>query len=353
MRNIFTILLLSIVTTIHAQYNDQRSADLRTTSPTSPVQLRNLKDPITQKIPFVGQPMADTARKNIRLRCGMSRPVGNPLLLVDGTIVEFSRLSNIDVNTISDITILNGISGSAIFGPEGAGGAIVVTTVSRLPEAIRILDQHDRSMISGATVCFISSDRRDTLMYVADSAGMVSRKDLRKGNSYEIHVTASGYKKFTGSVNTISNGVIELERDFIMGPDVVVSSGHVIICRRYYECHQLQTAQDCSVQTRLIIDQRSEIMKEPVGNRIISVFPNPVQRGHQVSLKLLAGYFPSGSIRVLTIDGKQVLTVPVNESQKQGLIQVPVSQGWTPGVYIFQLVYANGRPGASEKVILQ
>lgn len=114
----------------------------------------------------------------------------------------------------------------------------------------------------------------------------------------------------------------------------------------------MKVTQDCGVQTKLINDQQSEVVSEQLTNNF-TVYPNPVQRGQQVTLKLLTGYFPSGSIRVLTMDGKQVLTVPVNEDQKQGLILVPVSQGWAPGVYIFQLVYANGRPGASEKVILQ
>jgi len=53
------------------------------------------------------------------------------------------------------------------------------------------------------------------------------------------------------------------------------------------------------------------------------------------------------------VDGKQLLSVPVNGNQKLGLIQVSLQQGWTPGAYIFQLVYANGRVGASEKIIIQ
>ena len=346
MRNTITLLLLLSFMNVSAQ------TDLRTTLQTLPFQLRNLKDPATKKTPAVGLPIVDTVHKNIRLRCGMSRPVGNPLLILDGTIVEYSRLSSIDVYTISDITILNGISGSALFGLEGAGGAIIIITETRLPEAIRIQAQNDKSFISGATVSFISSDRRDTLMYVADSAGQVSRKDLKKGKSYDILVTATGYKDFTSSVSTVRNGVIELERDFITGPEVIVTSGIVFQCGRRCVGHFQQVAQECGVQTKLINDQRSEILSEKLTNNF-TVYPNPVQRGQQVSLKLLAGYFPSGSIRVLTMDGKQVLSVTVNGSQKQGLIQVSMQQSWTSGVYIFQLVYANGRPGASEKVILQ
>lgn len=353
MRIIFINLLLIVVTTTHAQFNDQRRPDLRTTFPTLPAQLRSLKDSLTQKMPVAGLQIESTSSKPIRLRCGSIRTAGMPLLVADGTVMKFSDFSSIDINTICDITALNGISGSAIFGPDGANGVIVVTTDSKTSATIRIQDQYDRSFIPGATVRFISSDKKDTLMYVADSAGLVSRKDLMKGKLYDILVTATGYKSFSGSVSAIRSRAIELDRDFITGPEVIISSGIVCRCSRRCGGHIQQISQGCGVQTKLINDQRSDMVMERVGNFMMSVFPNPVQRGQQVTLKLLDGYFPSGLIRVITMDGKQVLSVPVNGSQKQGLIQVPMLQGWAPGVYIFQLVYANGRPGASEKVILQ
>lgn len=274
------------------------------------------------------------------------------LYVIDGVPEDESALRRLDPSLIESISIFKD-SATRFYSCRPLKPVILINTRRSNNLQITIRDKDDQAPLPGATVSFISSDRRDTLMYVADLAGQVSRKNLKKDKKYDVQVTSSGYKIFAGPVASIRNGVIEVERDIIMGQEVVVSSGHVIICRRYYACHQLQTPLNCCVQTRLINDQRSEIVKEPLGNSIISVFPNPVQRGQQVSLKLSPGYFPSGSIRVITMDGKQVLSVPVNGSQKQGLIQVSMQQSWTPGVYIFQLVYANGRPGASEKVILQ
>ncbi len=221
------------------------------------------------------------------------------------------------------------------------------------PALLRIRDRQDASVLPGATVTFISSDWRDTLMYVADSAGQVNRKDLKKDVSYTINVTATGYKAFTGSVSDLKNGEVSLERDFILGPDVIVSSGHVCICRRLYVCQQQQVSQECGMQVKLIIEQTTEKTSKLLTKRELSVYPNPVQRGQLVSLKLLQGYFPAGTIRVLTLDGKQLFSMAVNGNQQQGLIRLPTQQGWASGLYIFQLVYANERVGASEKVILQ
>ena len=107
------------------------------------------------------------------------------------------------------------------------------------------------------------------------------------------------------------------------------------------------------MQVKLIIEQTTEKTSKLLEKRELSVYPNPVQRGQLVSLKLLKGYFPAGTVRVLTLDGKQLFSMAVNGNQQQGLIRLPTQQGWASGLYIFQLVYANGRVGASEKVILQ
>ena len=68
------------------------------------------------------------AETNIRVR-GESNAGGGasgPIYVVDGTIIA----SNNDINPddIEDISVLQGPQGAALFGPDGANGAIVVTT---------------------------------------------------------------------------------------------------------------------------------------------------------------------------------------------------------------------------------
>ncbi len=289
---------------------------------------------------------------HFRTICGPTKSAEDMMCVIDGVLADAVALKNLNPALIDSIFILKESLKNS-FPCRPPRPVIVIYTKRNSQAGFTIRDKDDQAPLPGATVSFISTDRSDTLMYVADSAGLVSRRDLKKGKLYDILVTATGYKSFAGSVSAIRSSTIELERDLITGPEVIISSGIVCRCSRRCVGHFQQISQGCGVQTMMIIDQRSEVVTERVRNCNMSVFPNPVQRGQQLTLKWLTGYFPSGSIRVLTMDGKQVLTVPVNEGQKQGLIQVPVSQGWAPGVYIFQLVYANGRPGASEKVILQ
>lgn len=69
---------------------------------------------------------ADT---RITLR-GIRSLTGNnqPMLVLDGVPVALSYISSINPNDIADVTILKSASSTAIYGPDGVNGAIVITT---------------------------------------------------------------------------------------------------------------------------------------------------------------------------------------------------------------------------------
>lgn len=69
---------------------------------------------------------ADT-RINLR---GIRSLTGNnqPMLILDGVPIALSYLSSINPNDIQDVTILKSSSSTAIYGPDGVNGALVVTT---------------------------------------------------------------------------------------------------------------------------------------------------------------------------------------------------------------------------------
>jgi len=52
----------------------------------------------------------------------------NPLLVVDGLVLEFSFLSSIDVNDIASVEVLKDAASAAIYGSRAAGGVILITT---------------------------------------------------------------------------------------------------------------------------------------------------------------------------------------------------------------------------------
>ncbi len=221
------------------------------------------------------------------------------------------------------------------------------------PALLHIRDGQDASVLPGATVTYISSDRRDTLMYVADSLGNVGLKELNKRKPYTVHVTASGYLTFTGLLDDQVTGEIRLERDFKNGPDVIISSFHAIGCGRGCGSGHQLAGQNCIRQGALI---RDRLLTDSLAQLVAAgfrVYPNPVYRGQQINLRFLHGYFPEGRIQVLSLDGRILFSMPVNAGKNQGQVLIPTKQGWASGIYIFRLLYANGRVGASEKVILQ
>ena len=61
---------------------------------------------------------------------GIRSLTGNnqPMLILDGVPIALGFLNSINPNDITDVTILKSASSTAIYGPDGANGAIVVTT---------------------------------------------------------------------------------------------------------------------------------------------------------------------------------------------------------------------------------
>ncbi|MCX6318547.1 MAG: SusC/RagA family TonB-linked outer membrane protein [Bacteroidetes bacterium] len=61
---------------------------------------------------------------------GIRSLTGNnqPMLILDGVPIALTYISSINPNDITDVTILKSASATAIYGPDGANGAIVITT---------------------------------------------------------------------------------------------------------------------------------------------------------------------------------------------------------------------------------
>ncbi|HUM96565.1 MAG TPA: SusC/RagA family TonB-linked outer membrane protein [Chitinophagaceae bacterium] len=61
---------------------------------------------------------------------GIRSLTGNnqPMLILDGVPISLGYLSSINPNDITDVTILKSASATAIYGPDGTNGALVVTT---------------------------------------------------------------------------------------------------------------------------------------------------------------------------------------------------------------------------------
>jgi TonB-linked SusC/RagA family outer membrane protein len=103
-----------------------KSSELTQASPV------NLQNGLTGKVSGLNIQTTNAgvfAQTRITLR-GIRSLTGNnqPMLVLDGVPLGLGFLSSINPNDISDVTILKSSSATAVYGPDGVNGAIVVTT---------------------------------------------------------------------------------------------------------------------------------------------------------------------------------------------------------------------------------
>ena len=103
-----------------------KSSELTQASPV------NLQNGLTGKVSGLNIQTTNSgvfANTRITLR-GIRSLTGNnqPMLVLDGVPLGLGFLSSINPNDIADVTILKSSSSTAIYGPDGVNGAIVVTT---------------------------------------------------------------------------------------------------------------------------------------------------------------------------------------------------------------------------------
>ncbi|HMR91284.1 MAG TPA: SusC/RagA family TonB-linked outer membrane protein [Chitinophagaceae bacterium] len=73
----------------------------------------------------LGTPSSNFGEGNVRIRGSASLEGGNPIYVVDGTVVN---LSAVNLDDVESLTVLKGPSATAIYGVRGAGGVILITT---------------------------------------------------------------------------------------------------------------------------------------------------------------------------------------------------------------------------------
>ena len=103
-----------------------RAAELTQAAPV------NLQNGLTGKvsglnITTTSSDVLGTNRINLR---GIRSITGNnqPMLILDGVPISISYLNSLNPNDIADVSILKSSTGTAIYGPDGVNGAIVITT---------------------------------------------------------------------------------------------------------------------------------------------------------------------------------------------------------------------------------
>ena len=332
MRKMFTLCLLLLYSICFSQQ----------------ITFNSLGEALNGRMPSCGvvtyQKKDTIAENRFVIRCATTCLNTEPLIVVDGIpLTRNSDINKISVNDIETVTVLKNPSATAIFGRDGANGVLLVTTKGINERKFIIKDLLDGSRIAGATVSFTSiTDKNDKLQFAANDSGVVVTNKLNRSTNYKTTVSAVGHQTLEGnfgnSYNTETKEIL-LAREIKTCPEVVVTCFE---CVRTIHCGY-----------RITVIKSSEVSNVKQKTESFTVFPNPVSKGRILNIKFKTTDSQKKILRVLSVDGRLLSTIPVNTDKARSGFQIQTDGRWAAGIYFVQLLYENGQVVASEKVILQ
>ncbi len=288
----------------------------------------------------------DTVPVKIFIRCGGTFSSNcEPLIVIDGIpLLENKLFSAIDTSEIERIDILKNSVSTAIYGADGVNGVILVTTKKAGLRKFIINDFLDGNPIPGATLSFMHSDRKDTIILIANDSGIVVTDRLKGFKNYDLSVSAIGYKQ---SKQTISNSYVTKNQKVLMERDV--KQCEEVILSQCIHCRRIGCG-GCMVRRKITYTDSS--FRSFPGMQIGKVFPNPVSKGRAITIETEIILDGPIDLRLISLDGKLLLLQHQQSIKGLNRFVLNTDQRWADGIYIVQL-YANGQLLASDKVVIQ
>ena len=277
----------------------------------------------------------------IRMHCCRTLDENNkPLIVVDGIPIVEENWKSIVPDNIERIDILKNADAAAIYGCRAANGVIIITTKSANQRKFIIKDFLDGNPIAGATVSFISYDKRDTIMTAANDSGIVVVDKLKRAANYVLSVTAAGYKSFSQSYKIDDNKkqTILVENSPKMCNEVILS-----VIAEYKK-------KRCFIGFADVINKKVTDVSLKTPESLFKTYPNPVIRGSELNLKV--SKHSDIVVRIISLDGKQILQKTVKSNADMDVFSIQSDSRWSAGIYFVQ-VYANGKLIASDKLVIQ
>ncbi len=277
----------------------------------------------------------------IRLRCRATLIEDKPLYIVDGYPVAEADIQRLNPNDNVRIDILKGATAGAIYGRKGANGVVIISTKNE-NRSFSIRDSLTGEPIAGATVTFITKkEKPDTLMFVADSLGVVTTMGLRKQQAYDVFISSVGYKS-TSRINSMlvagRTDEIKLQRNQVIGEEAIVQGAGI-----WRRCG------GCRVGV-IRVYQRIGSLKNKESFRL---YPSPVLRGSSIQMEVNINESSELQLNLFSLDGKRILSNKVSLIKGLNRLSLAMDSRWTAGVYLLQLTTSNGREQWQQKLIIQ
>lgn len=291
-------------------------------------------------LPAANQKREPVARSTCR--AVVSGQSADPLIIVDGKILDNKELNNIDPNTISSIEILKGAVSSAIYGEHGINGVIVIITKNFFPR-IHVRDIISNEELKGAVITFKRGN--STVMEMTNDNGTITTDKLLPGKEYTATITMTGYKKLAMPYNTkLKEQTILLERDVKLCPEVIVISYEPIRCGMIYG--SITTVSHCSMEA---MPSSPENTTRNVS--VINTYPNPVQKGEAVTVELKGESTDLLKMKIISLDGRLLLSQ--GGIKNNARLTIRTGGHWPAGMYVVGIFNQGGQLIQSSKLIVQ
>lgn len=281
----------------------------------------------------------------IKLRCpAFITKIREPILVVNGILWEYAALDSIDPGEIESIDILKRENATAIFGCRALNGVVLITTKER---KFVVRDIESGTVVAGATVSFApASGKGDTIISATDERGYLITHELKKGETYHVGISSIGYKR-ASVIYENKNGsttAFDLEREVLScSPVVVTAYGQTIRC--YLNC----CLSGIRI-TRCEMNRDADLQK--TGNRF-PVYPNPVQKGSNLTIELENPVTQAISISLLNLNGQLLSKKTISAVKGYDHYTMNIDPRLAAGAYFIQVTASTGKILKQEKIIIQ
>lgn len=261
-----------------------------------------------------------------------------PLVIIDDSIVgSSSLLKEIDTAAIVSIEILKDRSARAAYGLKGVNGVIIIKT-KRFGTTV-VQDADNGSVLGGATVKVLTDGKSSSHVFVADKNGQIDISKFSNSAECKLEVSCVGYKtKIVNFVKDQSLNSIMLEKDYKMMADIIVVGYPVIQCRSI-----------CCICPS-VITQKTIFPKNTTATTAqFSIYPNPVSRSGQLTIKLDQAV--TGKIEIINSTGQIVQALHLSESEN--LYSTIQLNYLTPGCYFVKVSDIQTRKWFISKLVVR
>lgn len=285
-------------------------------------------------------PMISNPASCYRITCNAtSSNLAEPLVIIDdSTVGDLTLLKEIDTADIVRVDILKGARAKALYGVKGINGVIIIKT-KRSGIAV-VQDAENGSVLAGATIKMLADGKFSGHVFVADKNGEIDISKFVKGEECKLEVSCVGYKtKIVSLVTGQSHNSITLEKDYKMMPDIIVVGYPAIQCRSICcICPSVITQKTTFTQNTVVVTTTQ-----------FSIYPNPVSRSSQLTIKLDKAV--TGKIEIINSTGQIVQTLHISGSENlYAIIQLNYL---TPGFYFVKVSDSQTHKWITNKLVVR